>query len=76
MIKGKKCLLFAGILWMLLCPEIYTQEGFSSLERSDGQQISKEEAEAIWQAILFDETEIELTYKSKLLEWLQEQEIF
>ena len=37
---------------------------------------SKEEAEAIWHAILFDETEIELTYKSKLLEWLQEQEIF
>lgn len=76
MIKGKKCLLCAGILWMLLCPEIYTQEEFSCLERVDGQEITKEEAEEIWQAILFEEADIELTYKSKMLEWLQEQGIF
>lgn len=76
MIKGKKWLICAGILWLLLCPEIYTQDGFSCLERTDGRKISKEEAQELWHDLLFEDEKIDLTYRSKLLEWLQEQDIF
>lgn len=76
MVKGKKYLLCAGILWMLLCPEAYTQDNFSCLERTDGQEISGEEVEKVWQAILYGEEGTEVHYKSKLAEWLKEQPAF
>lgn len=67
-----------GILWMLLCPEIFLAEDFCCLSRMDGKEMTKEEAESIWQKLMYgDETpdakDISVTYKCKILEWLEKE---
>lgn len=73
----KQFVLTAGILlWIgALSPEIFIETGLGCLTDKNGEEITRQEAEAFLETFFYsdenDDEEIPIEYKSLLLEWLQ-----
>lgn len=72
----KTLFLMTGILlWIgAVSPEIFIEGGMGCIKDADGKDLTKQEAQALLEDILYGELagdEDTIVYKSKLLEWIQ-----
>ena len=64
------------LLWIgAVSPEIFIEGGMGCIKDENGQELTRQEAQALLEDILYGEgfdEETTIVYKSKILEWIQD----
>lgn len=71
--KVKQFLFLTGILvWIgVTGPDVYADTGLGCLTDETGRILDEEETKNFLDKFFYSEEDVDITYKSKLLEWLQ-----
>lgn len=73
----KKLAVYVLVLWIgIISPEIFAEPGMGCIEKENGEDISFEEAQEVFDRLLYpekykDKTDVHVEYKSVILKWLK-----